>query len=153
MFNEFHFSKLCPFFCRRSPPPTSPLSLFCTFSRFALVDGRFEFCPLWRVFFFSFFPCRLLTLAFTKRPLGDEWRRRLISVSVSRHFQPCSAAIWTCASSVMIAAHPLLPPHPHPPQTPPPSSPLFRRSQQEVGLACPTTKQQIEINLCNSRAA
>lgn len=132
MFNEFHFSKLCPFFCRHSPPPTSPLSLFCTFSCFALVNGRFEFCPLWR-FFFLLFPRRLLTLAFTKRPLGDEWRRQLISITVtsvtSRHFQPGSAAIWSCASSVMIAAHPILPPTP-PPHIPPPLPSFAARSRK-----------------------
>lgn len=148
---SFIFQNSVPFSAgTHLPPHACPLSLFCTFFRIALVDGRFEFCPLWR-FFSSFSSCCLLTLTFTKWPLGDKWRRR-ISISISCHFRPCSVTIWTC-----VLRYDCLPPAlrlPPPPQPQiPPSSPLFRRSQQEVGLACRTTKQQIEINLCNSRAA
>lgn len=117
MFNEFHFSKLCPFFCRRSPPPTR-LPSFARFFCIVLVDGRFEFCPLWR--FVSSFFCRLLTLTFTKWPLGDEWQC-CINVSISCHVRPCSVAIWTCASSIIIAC----PPHSAFLHLPNPRSPLL----------------------------
>lgn len=101
MFNEFHFSKLCPFFCRHSPPPTpAPFPSFARFFRVALVGERFEFCPLWR-FFFLFFSLPFNT-RFTKWPLGDKWQRH-ISVSISCHIRPCSIAIWTCTSSIMSA--------------------------------------------------
>lgn len=102
---SFIFQNSVPFSAgTHLPPHACPLSLFCTFFHIALVDGRFEFCPLWR-FFSSFSSCCLLTLTFTKWPLGDKWRRR-ISISISCHFRPCSVTIWTCVSSVMIACPP-----------------------------------------------
>lgn len=121
MFNEFHFSKLCPFFCRHSQPRTpTPLFLFCTFFRIALVNERFEFCLLLRFFFFSFSLPPFNACFFTKWPLGDKWQQH-ISVNISCHIRPCSIAICTCASSIMIAC----PLHSNPLHIPDSGSPLL----------------------------
>lgn len=134
MFNEFHFQNSVLFL----------QALSCTF-HVALDDGRYEFCPLLRflfIYLFSPFNTRFHKAGF-KQPAGmsgDSDRtsptgaHACVVVSISCHFHTPVEFGHMCSPFLTAP--------------PPPKHPIPHPAGSWISVSA--TKQQIEINLCNS---